>query len=362
MKTKVKSILIYLVVIMMLCMVLPKRVNAEGVTLGQIVEKFKQSSFAKTFEVDVTNDANSITVSKIIDEKMEKCVFILEGNILSIEIEWKMEENDYGSVASNKSILQLLSALNIADCIGQLHGYEEGEVASTLNSEKSMQYTIDREGIEQRELDSGNILIKMDINKKIPLVDFSNDYFEVSDFEGELKKFIAGNGSAQKGKGNLIFWKGGYDNEMTVFIGEKKALTENTYKSILSMLQVMFDSENVVNYFKMNYPKISMENKEFTGFKVEINPEKTDMEKTVLGEGNKYSFIRLTIDKETAIEAATATKTTVTNNSNEVNQNITELPQTGEGLQMTDILMGLIVISVIGLIVLYKSSKKVSNK
>jgi len=167
----------------------------------------------------------------------------------------------------------------------------------TLQADGISDYTLDKEGLEVKEQADG-IQIKVDIAKKIPLFDFSNTYIEVSDLD---KALIAGDGFLQKSKGNLVFHKSGYGNEAVVFIGEKGKLTQNTYQSILSTLQVMFDTETVMHYFKQNYPNIALGNKEFSGFKIEINPEKSSMEQTVLGADNTYSFIRITINKELAI-------------------------------------------------------------
>ena len=118
----------------------------------------------------------------------------------------------------------------------------------------------------------------MDITKKIPLVDFSNTYIEVSDLQ-DLKKYISGDGSAEKSKGNIWFNKSGYDGEYTLLVAEKGNLTENTYKSVLSILEVMFDNDKVIQHFKNNYPNISTGDKEFKGFNIKVNPkEKTQWE------------------------------------------------------------------------------------
>ena len=40
---------------------------------------------------------------------------------------------------------------------------------------------------------------------------------------------------------------------MTVVIAERNNLTDCAYKSIISVLEVMFNSEKVTKYFKENY-------------------------------------------------------------------------------------------------------------
>ena len=222
----------------------------------------------------------------------DTCEYTLDGSILS----GQFPQDDVFSIG--------LASIILIDEIAQLHGYAEGEIMDTLNSEEVLNYTVENEGLEMKQASDGTVDIKIDIDKKIPLITIENEYIEVSDLES-IKEYISGDGSAQRTKGDIVFHKTGYDNEATVFVGEEGELTENTYKSILSILQVMFDSEEVVNYFEENYSSISVGNKEFSGFKIEINPEKSNMEEVVLGTDDTYQFIRITIDKELARAAAT---------------------------------------------------------
>ena len=52
-------------------------------------------------------------------------------------------------------------------------------------------YTLEKEGYEVENISETKFKIKVDITKKIPLVDFSNTYIEVSDLQ-DLKKYISG--------------------------------------------------------------------------------------------------------------------------------------------------------------------------
>jgi len=296
---------------------------AETITLSQIVEKFNNDSLIKESNGSIiaSNDDNKITITITEDGQTHKFEFVLEGTILTAKL------------SGQESIVEAIVATVLIDCIGQLHGYAEGELMQTLQADEIANYTIDKEGLEAKELADG-IQIKVDIAKKIPLLDFSNTYIEVSDLD---KALIAGDGFLQKSKGNLVFHKSGYGNEAVVFIGEKGKLTQNTYQSILSTLQVMFDTETVMHYFKQNYPNIALGNKEFSGFKIEINPEKSSMEQTVLGADNTYSFIRITINKELA--KATIQNPTNSDNNSYSKKDTTQiskiLPQAGESMLIT---------------------------
>ncbi len=79
-------------------------------------------------------------------------------------------------------------------------------------------------------------------------------------------------------------------------VAETEELTSCSYKSVLSVLEVMFDNKEVADYFKSRYSSFSEGNKEFDGFKVEINPVADDWEETIFG--NKYTeLVRIMIIK-----------------------------------------------------------------
>ena len=269
---------------------------AASFTLDEIANAFNTSSSVEEYAgygtiMKATSEENKLIISVEYSGQTDTCEYTLDGSIVS----GQFPQDDVFSIG--------LASIILIDEIAQLHGYAEGEIMDTLNSEEVLNYTVDNEGLEMKQASDGTVDIKIDIDKKIPLITIENEYIEVSDLES-LKEYISGDGSAQRTKGDIVFHKTGYDNEATVFVGEEGELTENTYKSILSILQVMFDSEEVVNYFKENYSSISVGNKEFSGFKIEVNPEKSNMEKVVLGTDDTYKFIRITIDKEVARVAA----------------------------------------------------------
>lgn len=263
---------------------------AEVPALQQIVEKFNNSSKVKELkdaEVDLNArvEENKLIIKYIVETKSFDIEYLLTDNILSRDID-----------SNSVNILgELLVANVIIDTIGQFHGYNESDMYPTLKDENIKNYTLEKEGLLYK-LNDNIFNVKVDLTKKIPLIDFSNTYFEVNDLE-ELREYISGDGSAEKSKGNIWFNKSGYDGENTLLVAEKEKLTENSYKSILSILEVMFDSDGVVEYFKNNYSTIS-DNKEFDGFKIEINPEKDEFEKNLIPDNSEYKFLRITIDKD----------------------------------------------------------------
>ena len=132
----------------------------------------------------------------------------------------------------------------------------------------------------------------------------------------------------------------------------------------------MLDSDEAVKYFTDNYPSVGS-NKLFDGFKIEVNPIKTNDESILFGNSN-YKFVRITIDRE-AIKTALEEKKGKDGGENPtLGTPIFENPGTGGGGSedgklpntggyMNLILYGLYVIVFfggIGLISLTSNSKK----
>lgn len=346
---------------------------AESITLSQIASEFNNCSTVKQYEAmgvewKANASDNKLTITMPAADGSLNFEYVLEENILSAEF------------SEANSLAGVLVTNVLVDSIGKLHGYSDGDLLPTLSSDEIVKYTVKNEGFEIKKLSSGSSKVMIDINKKIPLMNFSNVYLEVSDLQ-DLKNYIAGDGVAEKSKGNVWFNKNGYNGKNTVLVAEKGKLTNNAYQSILSIVEVMFDSKKAVNYFEKNYASIA-ENKEFEGIKIEINPTKTEFEESVIPEESGREFIRLTIDKNVVTKAMNGNLENTENNQNKVpsnntinnnntnnvdkqptnnisnknnqiatNQNtsITELPKAGNGSKM--IVFMIIIICIIGAII-----------
>ena len=322
-----KKVINILVLMVFVSIFICNSVCATSITLEQIVEKFNKSSIVDAYKnaggsISATNDTDGINVTVNANGKTENVELLLQGNVLSIEID--QEESS--------AFVKAYVTACVIDIIGELHGYQEGELTQTVNSDKAKNYTLEKEGYEVENISETKFKIKVDITKKIPLVDFSNTYIEVSDLQ-DLKEYISGDGFAEKSKGNIWFYKSGYDGEYTLFVAEKGNLTENTYKSVLSILEVMFDNDKVIQHFKNNYPNISTGDKEFKGFSININPkEKTQWEESLIPSDSGFEFVRIVIDKSVAISSATKTGKVEDKNQTQVENeiDIDTLPRTGK--------------------------------
>lgn len=269
-------------------------VYAEDVTIDKVVEAFNTGEVVEEYKsyggsVVATYDDDSIDVVAILEGQTYNISYNLNGTIITANIDSNSEN----------SFLEAIIFLGIIDDIGELYGYGNGELSKTVNSEQVSEYTLAEEGFEMTKVSETVQEIKIDYSKKVPLIDFSGVYVEVKDLE-KYKEYIADDGQAGTTKGNIYIYKFGYNGEYEILVGEKDEVTEASYKSILSMIEVMFDGR-AVKYFKDNYPSIS-EDKSFDGFEIKVNysdPEDNDV--TYL-EDNGYRVIKIFVNKELVLE------------------------------------------------------------
>ncbi|NLL44924.1 MAG: hypothetical protein GX247_04600 [Mollicutes bacterium] len=133
-------------------------------------------------------------------------------------------------------------------------------------------------------------MFRININKKLELLNFDNTYFERDDFVDSIE-FIQGDGSVQKSKGNLVLHKAGYDDETIITIGEKNNLTDNAYKSLLTIIEIIYDEEEKGN-FASNFPKL--ENKSYGRYELVINPELDEFYSVIFNDD--YEILQLKIN------------------------------------------------------------------
>lgn len=269
-------------------------VYAEDVTIDKVIEVFNTGEVVKSYvdasgNVVATYDEDSIDIAVTMDGQTYNLSYNLNDTVISSIID-ESDENAF---------LKAYIFLGLIDEIGILHGYEAGELIATVNSEQISEYTLEQEGFESVVISESVQEIKIDYSKKIPLIDFSEIYVGVEDLE-EYKEYIAGDGFAGTSKGDIYIYKSGNGGEYEILVGEKGQLTEASYKSILSMIEVMFDKKTV-KYFKENYTNI--EDKSFDGFEIKINYSDPDNSDAVNLEDNGYKLMLISVNKEDVLKA-----------------------------------------------------------
>lgn len=263
---KKKILFIGIILVFILGILLQNNTFAATHTLEEIAEKFNNSSSVKSFK------DFGYEYTAIINEQEPNILYITltnpqnESSTISYELE--------GSILSYEHLVQdnIFSAMLLADSIGQVNGYKDGDLDYTLNSEEIQNYTVEKEGFEIKE-NGSYYSVKMDINKKIPLVDLTDFYLKPEDFD-IIKKIIddkqPGNQTGKKLKMtyDLIV----REDENNIYIGEEDETTDSTYKSILSAIEVMY-GDKVVEYFKSIYPDFSEGNVTLDGFTIQTDVE-----------------------------------------------------------------------------------------
>ena len=275
-----------LLFVFLLMFIFTKSVNAKGLTLDAIAEKFNSSDTVSEYgtlfdcEFNASTSDNILSITKTCDEEISVINYELNGSILS---------------SNHLDNIDLLTAFFLADSIGQLHGYEADEVLTnfTLFSEDVYNYTVEEEGFEIEEADSYNN-VKMDINKKIPLKDISEFYLKPDTFE--FSKSIVeedGNGS-QSGRISFLAYKVAIDDdEINIYMGEKDGLTDTSYKSILSAIEAMY-GKDAADYFQEEYPDFDEGSVMYNGFSVDVEYE-MEMDEESMFSGT--TVVLVTLDK-----------------------------------------------------------------
>ena len=288
MKKKILSISILL--FFTLVTLLQTNVFAITHTLEEIVEIFNNSSSVNDYEelfesefIASTDESNSNVLSITIktENGSSKISFEKEGNILS---NTHLDDEN------------LVSAFLLADSIGQANGYKDGELINNFNMfvDEVYNYTVENEGFEVKE-DEGNYSVKMDITKKVPLIDASEYYLKPEEFD-YIKDIIdertTGNQTGRNSKFayNLMV----NEDENQIYIGEKDEITDSTYKSILSAIEVMY-GEKTVEYFESIYSELTEGYMQLDGFTIDYDTD-IDLEEQPIFTGTKVVLV--TIDNE----------------------------------------------------------------
>ena len=254
------------------------------ITLDNIVNSFNNSDTVTNYkeygyELKAVNTDNKLIITSNIGNEVTETNFAVNDNILENE---KLTNND------------LMLAMMVINTIGELQGYKSGELTGNMNAfiDKYKKYSLEKEGFEFK--DNGDTTsIKIDLSKKIPLIDSSLLYLKPEQFD-MIKEIVLENSSGnQSGKISKL----AYDisvgiDESYIYIGEEKKLTNSAYKSILSALEVMY-GKNAADNFKELYPKFKRGVKSIGAFKVETNYKMDDKENTLFKD---TKIVLVTID------------------------------------------------------------------
>lgn len=136
--------------------------------LFRIADLYNNCSIIKKVELEgysssalATND--SITISTA--GGYVKVVFILDdNNILNTKILY--DQND-----PNKTGLEIILASILFDCVAQEKGYPASALFKTITNNEALNYTIDKEGVETRQVENSyDFIFRIDLNSDFPCI------------------------------------------------------------------------------------------------------------------------------------------------------------------------------------------------
>lgn len=232
-------------------------VNAE-VTIDQVVSGLNNN--IKSINVTYDNDSINIDATEMLNGF--SCEFELNGNIIS---------STYDPMNS-ESIYKHTFFTFLVNEISKLHGYDEYELFLTINSKQSDGYSLEKDGLKKEK--SGYVTsYQIDFTKKIPLVDYSNSYIKETDLAEYTKYYKEGvsltfNAMVE----NLFVWVNTDASKLEVVIGETKGVTQSSYKSLKTVLSIMFGNKKINSYFEDNIKDLSKDSK-IDGIEIYVDDE-----------------------------------------------------------------------------------------
>ena len=147
-------------------------IQSNNLTLSQIANYFNNSNFSQKmrlqgYTMDATVLNNKITICSVGEGLTFNIEFVLNDNILYTEVLYNKSNPEV-------TLTEVLIASSFVDCIGQMKGYAEGTLLKTLVGENCTKYTIEKEGVEIKNMISSyDISIKVDLNSNLS---FLNTY------------------------------------------------------------------------------------------------------------------------------------------------------------------------------------------
>ncbi len=254
--------------------------------LTNLVNYFNDSVLIKNYESTDTSinavliDNKKINVKYINATTDTNYEYIYDDGILTTTVNI---EDVYG-----KETLKIM-LLSVAQNLGKTYS----DINFAFDKLDLQSYTIDK-GLSYTV--TNNIaLVKINTNTSLIIETVDDSYITQNDLLENAETIK--NGTFTYTKSNITLNKEEV-NTPIISIMENPILTENAYNSLISVIEVLYEDANITNYFKENYSSLTLGNKTFNGFTIELNPIMNEKETLAFGENNTNGFIRVTIEKD----------------------------------------------------------------
>lgn len=174
-------------------------------------------------------------------------------------------ENDILSTTSADSTTGPI----LVEVISLLQGNSKGSSKLFFQQDSAL-YLLAVDGIELRSNEDNTWQIKVDLTKKMNVIDPSTVSIELSDLEKNRDTLMVADSSDYLSKGNIVLMKetSQLENRYIIYLGEKGEFSDNSYKSLLAIVEFYLDRD--VDGFKNAYPSIIQEEKIIDKVKVSI--------------------------------------------------------------------------------------------
>ncbi|MDD3392933.1 MAG: hypothetical protein PHE54_05290 [Bacilli bacterium] len=254
--------------------------------LRQVSLRLKTSDMmvqlGETYSIEIESDDNNLKVyltSIVYGEDYDEIYnYVLENNILSISL----ANNDYAG---------RLITMGVIDAVGQINGYEENELYNYFTTISDYSTLNLSDGIEYSE-GNDTTVVKINIDKKYPIPDdvsyaitadeINNDYFIDEEFYNY-------------NNAKIKLYKVLEDDKVTIYIYEKGSLTNDSYKTLLNVISVLYNDKLID--FKNNFTKITSGTYDKFTIETEYNIEDSEVAYEDL---DNYVGFRLIVSNESA--------------------------------------------------------------
>lgn len=135
----------------------------KDITLSKIANIFNNCYTSQIirlqgYPINAMATDNTITVASSADGvNFFVTEFILDNNILYTEVM-------YNDADSRITAIKVILAVALIDSVGQIKGYPEKMLSKALGEEVAMNYTIEKEGVEIKQLNDSGMVLKVDLN------------------------------------------------------------------------------------------------------------------------------------------------------------------------------------------------------
>lgn len=244
------------VIILALAAMIALGMCSDALGLGEIADQFNNDDYILSTGLDIKASADDTKLTICINGNDYVLDYVLDGDILT------------GSFDGDNCFAGAYYSMYIADIIETSMGYEKGEYLLYMNAPDFMNFTVEENGIGIVS-DENSYTIKIDMSRKADSIDLSGIYGTVEDFAGS-SEFLR-EGSVSNRFGNVWFYKYDDDGKYIIYIAERNGLTDCSYKTLQSVIEVMFGADTAAD-FAANCPDLS-EDRSFGTYNLYIHPE-----------------------------------------------------------------------------------------